>query len=68
MCVQVNGARREVPAGLDVSGLLSALGVAPERVAVEVNLAVIERGQYGGFILNEGDQVEIISFVGGGRR
>jgi thiamine biosynthesis protein ThiS len=46
--------------------LLAQLGIAPERVAVEVNLSVIERSAFHAKALEHGDRVEIVSFVGGG--
>jgi thiamine biosynthesis protein ThiS len=67
MQVVVNGTRKEVPPGMNLSQLLDQLKVQPERVAVEVNLKIIHRQQYGQVLLNEGDQIEIIGFVGGGR-
>lgn len=64
--VLVNGAASTVARGTTVGQLLAQLGVAAARVAVEVNLSVIDRGRYEQQALAEGDQVEIVSFVGGG--
>ena len=66
MQIMVNGTRQEAPSEVNVSQLLAKLNFPPERVAVEVNLAIIDRGKYGRTFLREGDQIEIISFVGGG--
>lgn len=66
MQVVVNGTRQEVPPGMKLSQLLDQLKVRPERVAVEVNLNIIHRQQYNQVSLNDGDQIEIIGFVGGG--
>lgn len=66
MRVVVNGTEQDVPSGLSISQLLERLKVQPERVAVEINLKVIHRQQYNQVSLNEGDQIEIIGFVGGG--
>ena len=66
MDVVVNGEAREVPEGTTVSGLLELLTVAPERVVVELNLAILKRAQGPSTILKRGDQVEIVQFVGGG--
>lgn len=62
----MNGAASTVARGTTVGQLLAQLGVAAARVAVEVNLSVIDRGRYEQQALAEGDQVEIVSFVGGG--
>lgn len=66
MRIAVNGEPREVPSGTTVAGLLVLLGVRDERVAVEVNVDVVRREARADRALAEGDQVEIVSFVGGG--
>ncbi len=66
MQLEVNGEPKSVPDGLTVRGLLEHLGVLPDRVAVEVNLAVVKRADHASRPLAEGDKVEIVSFVGGG--
>lgn len=66
MNVSVNGQARELPAGTTVTKLLEALNIQPERVVVEVNLTILKRAQQPTMILQEGDQVEIVHFVGGG--
>lgn len=66
MKITVNGEPREVADELTVAGLLELLGVRGERVAVEVNLDVIRRDARAERRLRGGDQVEIVSFVGGG--
>ena len=66
MQVMVNGESREVPEGTTVSGLLELLAVVPERVVVELNLAILKRAQGPVTALKAGDQVEIVQFVGGG--
>lgn len=62
----VNGAPREVPEEITVAGLLVLLGAQAERVAVEVNTEVVRRARHAERRLSAGDQVEIVSFVGGG--
>ena len=66
MNIILNGENRSVPHGTTVSGLLDMLGIQKDRVAVEVNVAVIKKDSYGEHLLTEGDQVEVVSFVGGG--
>ena len=66
MELQVNGETRTLGDGTTVSTLLEELKVQPERVVVEVNLAILKRAQHAATILQEGDQVEIVQFVGGG--
>jgi sulfur carrier protein len=66
MELMVNGEKRAVPDGATVSKLLELLQVIPERVVVEVNLTILKRAELSGTIVREGDQVEIVRFVGGG--
>jgi len=66
LTLTLNGEKKEVQDGLSVAGLLDALKIEPARVAVEVNVAIIKKDSYGSHMLNEGDTVEIVSFVGGG--
>lgn len=68
MQVTVNGEPQELPEGTTVSRLLDLLKVEPERVVVEVNLTILKRGQLPSTVLNAGDQVEIVHFVGGGSK
>jgi len=66
MQVTVNGEPQELPEGTTISRLLDLLKVEPERVVVEVNLTILKRDQLPSTVLNAGDQVEIVHFVGGG--
>ncbi|MPY90635.1 MAG: sulfur carrier protein ThiS [Luteitalea sp.] len=66
MEIRLNGDAYELPESLSVRVLLDRLEIDPRRVAVEVNLTVIKRGQYDTTIVREGDEVEIVNFVGGG--
>ena len=66
MQLTVNGETRTLAEGATVSQLLEELKVQSERVVVEVNLGILKRDQHRGMVLKDGDQVEIIHFVGGG--
>ena len=66
MRVTVNGAAREIPKGMTVRELVAHLGLDGGPVAVEKNLEVVPRAEHAGAVLNEGDVVEIVHFVGGG--
>jgi thiamine biosynthesis protein ThiS len=66
MTLTINGEKREIEDGLTVSGLLENLKIEPARVAVEVNLNIIKKADYQNQLLNDGDSVEVVSFVGGG--
>jgi len=66
MQVRLNGELREIPDGLTVAGLLAHLGVKAQRVAVELNEAVVTKNVYETQRIGQGDSVEIVAFVGGG--
>ena len=66
MRVTVNGAARDVPPGMTVRGLVAHLDLDGGPVAVERNLEVVPRAEHDRTVLNEGDVVEIVHFVGGG--
>ena len=62
----VNSAPMELPPGVTVAGLLERLHVPRTRVAVEVNRLIVRRAQHPETVLNEGDQIEVVTLVGGG--
>ena len=66
MQIQVNGEQQEAAAGSTVADLLAAFKVRGERVAVELNLEILDRSEFATRLLRDGDRVEIISFIGGG--
>jgi thiamine biosynthesis protein ThiS len=64
--ILLNGETHEIGAPLSVTALLEGLGIDTRRVAVERNLVVVRRAHYDTEIVSEGDEVEIVNFVGGG--
>jgi sulfur carrier protein len=66
MQVLVNGDAVEVPEGCTVALLLERIRVEPTRVAVERNQDVVPRRTWRECALRDGDQLEIVTFVGGG--
>jgi thiamine biosynthesis protein ThiS len=66
MTITLNGDPHDVPGPLTVSQLLSQLQIDPRRVAVELNLIVLKRDMFATMTIHEGDEVEIVNFVGGG--
>jgi thiamine biosynthesis protein ThiS len=64
--VQLNGKEREIPAGLTVHGLLETLGLEPRMVVVERNREILQRTRYDEVKVGEGDELELVHFVGGG--
>ncbi len=64
--ITVNGEHKRVPAGLSLADLASQLGLVPEKVAVERNLEVVPRSTLAQVQVEDGDEIEIVHFVGGG--
>ena len=64
--ITVNGAHRRVREGMNVADLALELGLEPTRVAVERNLEIVPRSTLGEVAVTEGDDYEIVTFVGGG--
>lgn len=66
MTIRLNGEPHEIAGPMPVIDLLAALGIDPRRVAVEHNLVVVKKDTYGATVVQAGDDVEIVNFVGGG--
>jgi sulfur carrier protein len=62
----LNGEAFTVDAPLTISELLARLNIDPRIVAVEHNVTVIKRDRYGTTTINDGDEIEVVNFVGGG--
>ena len=66
MTIKLNGDPHEIPGPLSISALLEQLDIDSRRVAVELNLDVVKKTAYASSLVKEGDEVEIVNFVGGG--
>ena len=64
--LNVNGEPRRITANATLADLVRSLALDPAKVAVEHNLLVVPRSTYGDVHLADGDQLEIVHFVGGG--
>jgi len=64
--ITLNGERYELGEPLSVSQLLARLDIDPRRVAVEQNLVVLKRDAFPDAVVRDGDEIEIVNFVGGG--
>jgi len=64
--IQLNGDPFELAGPVTVSALLATLGIDPRRVAVELNLTVLKRSAFEATVVQAGDAMEIVNFVGGG--
>lgn len=66
LSIRVNGAHRRVRAGISVAELAQDLGMEPAKVAVERNLEILPRSTLSRVAVEDGDEYEIVTFVGGG--
>lgn len=65
MEIIVNGEARTITP-ISMLELLRSLDIDPRRVAVELNHDILPKGEYESTVLNAGDRIEIVHFVGGG--
>ena len=66
MKIRVNGDPLEVSGPVTLTALLATLQIDPRRVAVEQNGIVVKRDRYDSSTVQDGDEIEIVNFVGGG--
>ena len=64
--IRVNGEHRRVRSGLTIADLALELGLEPTKVAVERNLEIVPRSTLAEVRVEDGDDYEIVTFVGGG--
>lgn len=64
--ITLNGETRNVSGAMSVANLLRELGLKPVKIAVERNLAIVPRSTYGEVMVEDGDRLEIVHFIGGG--
>ncbi len=66
MRLVINGENRDFDYPLTLAGLVEKLGMKQDRVAIELNRDIVQRGQWAEKALASGDKLEIVHFVGGG--
>ncbi|HWA02070.1 MAG TPA: sulfur carrier protein ThiS [Rhizomicrobium sp.] len=64
--IMLNGESRSLGGRLSIEGLLETLGLDSAKVAVERNLEIVPRSQYRAVVIDDGDRLEIVHFIGGG--
>lgn len=65
MTLIINGVSKDF-AGASLGDLIEHLGIKGDRVAVELNREIVSRANWAATVLRDGDQLEIVHFVGGG--
>lgn len=66
MKISINGEEKEFDGPLSVRDLLLSLDLVPEKIAVERNLEIVPRSTFADVMVEDGDQLEIVHFIGGG--
>ena len=64
--IKLNGEPAELPGPMTITELLAHLAIDARRIAVELNLTVVKRATFDTVTITDGDEVEIVNFVGGG--
>ncbi len=64
--IKINGVNTPESVGETLSAYLEKNGYVPERIAVEVNYNIIPKTEYKNYIISQDDEIEIVSFMGGG--
>ena len=64
--IQLNGNAYEINTETNLNQLLNKLKIQKTKVAIEINGVIVEKNKYPKVILNKGDEVEIVHFIGGG--
>jgi thiamine biosynthesis protein ThiS len=66
LSIRVNGEPHSITLGITIVDLLTQLGLRPDRVAVEMNRAIVKQPQWAETEVPPGAELEIVQFVGGG--
>lgn len=64
--IVVNGSPQSIPRALKVIDLLAFLGIAGDRVAIELDGAIVRKHDWAATVVAAGSKLEIVQFVGGG--
>lgn len=66
MQIIINGKNKTISNNTTLTALLNELNIDAQRVAVELNMSIIDKSDYSKTILKNSDRLEIVSFIGGG--
>ena len=64
--IKVNGEDKSVPQNISILKLIESLKINKDRVVIELNKNILKKDQFDSTLLSENDQLEIVTFVGGG--
>ncbi len=66
MSILLNGTAYELSSSCTLLALIENLGIVSKAMAIAINSQVIKKSLWGDYVLRDGDEVEILDFVGGG--
>lgn len=66
MQITVNGENKALVGAMTIEGFLRDLGINPLKVAVERNMEIVPKSTFGTVMVEDGDRLEIVHFIGGG--
>lgn len=66
MRITINGEEKELSPGTTVAMLVATLGPDPRGIAIERNLEIVPKSEHASTVIEAGDALEIVQFVGGG--
>ncbi|MDO8536257.1 MAG: sulfur carrier protein ThiS [Candidatus Omnitrophota bacterium] len=66
MVIKINGKNESIDKQVNLMELISARGLVPEHIVIEHNFRIISKDDWQGTVVKESDNIEIVSFVGGG--
>ena len=66
MHIKLNGQEHDVEGPLTVAALVESLGLKTRFVAIERNRALVPRAEHAAVLIEEGDEIEVVTLVGGG--
>lgn len=66
MRIFLNGEAKNVKEGMTIAALVETLAGDPRGIAIERNLEIVPKAEHGSTLLQDGDRLEVVQFVGGG--
>ena len=66
MRIFLNGESQDVAEGMSLEALVLSLGSDPRGIAIERNLEIVPKAEHAKTLLEEGDRLDVVQFVGGG--
>ena len=64
--IKINGENKDIPQNISILKLIESLKINKDRVVIELNKKIVKKDQFDSIFLSENDQLEIVTFVGGG--